>query len=93
MQLVSTGYAKATDRIVLHACGAVCFWGNDPKKKYYCRQANLVLRRCPQHMKKGVESVSVPSNKPVPQFAHIAPSKIIGAGFGVFASVVFRKGD
>jgi len=62
MQLVSTGYAKPTDRTGLYACGAVCFWGfwgNDPKKKYYCRQVNLVLCRCPQHMKKGVESVSV----------------------------------
>jgi len=27
------------------------------------------------------------------QFARIAPSKIMGAGFGVFANVVFRKGD
>jgi len=95
MQLVSTGYAKPTGRIGLYTCGAVCFWGNEPKKKYYCRQVNLVLRRCPQHMKKGIKplSVYVPSNTPVPQFAHIAPSKIIGAGFDVFARVVSRKGD
>jgi hypothetical protein len=95
LQLVSTGYAKATDRIGLFTCGAVCFWGNDPKKKYYCRQVNLVLRRCPLHMKKGINSLSVhvPSNTPVPQFARIAPSQIMGAGFGVFANVLFRKGD
>jgi len=38
----------------------------------------------------------VPNNNPVPQFAHIAPSKIMGAGYGVFANIVFtvfRKGD
>ena len=35
----------------------------------------------------------MPNNNPASQFARIAPSKIMGAGFGVFANVVFRKGD
>jgi len=85
MQLVSTRYAKPTDRIGLYTCDAVCFWGNYPKKKYYCGQVNLVLRRCPQHMKKGINSVYVymPSDNHAPQFARIVPSKIISAGFGL----------